>query len=244
MNSSQLIPNFESLPSETQFNILLNLDVYDIISVCRTNNSISKICKDWNFWYKKILSIGFNIPYNIYYKPNINPTKRYLQISENFDPSCFTNDADDDQIQECMEQAGKIGDLKLINLFRSKGGILITAIIALIEAGHFDVIDIMIENDHNVIIPVLVASLNPKYLDYFKEILNENIDYLKPRRLNYILINASKCGYLDIVKLLISKGANNIEDAILSANEGRDYTSGYEEFKKYADLISYLQSIH
>lgn len=97
------------------FQIALNLDIDDIMSLCRTNRTLSDLCNDRLLFSTKA-NIDFGVQSSIFNEVEMNPLDRYIQLHTLYQGVTFGSERFL-PLEHCYYNALDKNDLRLIKYF-------------------------------------------------------------------------------------------------------------------------------
>jgi ankyrin repeat protein len=215
--------NLGSLPPELVIQVLQDLPVSDILSVCESSRYLSSFCQDWDLWAEKARH-EFSFPRDQFTQTYLRlPIQRYLQIKAYHDrPNNF------------LDRATRSGNLALLEYLLDIGGNprqILSAIDVAAETGNVAVLHRLLEAFH---LPKLDAEGNYDdeeleewsewadhgrlFFDDFDDLLKDALELaarhhhvgavqelIQAGTIDYgpALMAAGLNGYMDIVQLLL-----------------------------------------
>lgn len=236
---SQLIDisKLQSLPYETLFNILLNLDYDSIANYCLTNRNALSICQSDYFWQQKAF-IDFSVSPAEFTNTILTPILRYIELLTQRTNKCVAGSERSISSDICLYRASGFGNIPLINYFLSKGANSQEVLNGAAASGNFYLLHDVLEHVNSYYPNLNVSLINISDLSLDVALLNadnngqlEMVKYLIEKganNLNAALRFAAVRGNLEIIKYLISKNANEIQKAVrAAANHGHLETIKY-----------------
>lgn len=224
--------DFTKLPLDVIKYMALELDIPELLSLCKTSRKLNKeLCENKMFWLNRLIH-----EYDI----------TRLDIPTNYTAKTYYfyihNDLLKGDLSEKLEMETKKGNLKLVKILVKHGAEVNpdpfsnyqNPFLVASFNGHLDIVKYLLPLTDPTLYPRgVVTAANGGYLDVVKYLASQGIDVHDDD--DEALIFASREGHLDIVKYLVEE-----QNANVHADDDRAIKWAAEN--NHQDVVNYLRT--